>query len=143
MNYTTVMKKTSRYLLLIFTLLLVLACSRSEKRLIGDWDDNIKLSQKEAKLEAAGGSVQIYTEGTWWWIDVIDLNGVYEYNFNGQDSSLPDFKYETEAYKVVKSESSKLLISMERNNSGVTRTLTIGLQAGNYFDSIRITQAAE
>ncbi len=127
---------------IILTLLLSTSCSDSE-RPVGQWDDNIKLSQKEAEFTAENNSIVITTEGEWWWIDHIAINGEVQSTLDGVDTTESDFIIDEEEFRIERRSSTEIHIEMTQNQTGSERILVIGLQAGNYFDGIRIVQAAQ
>ena len=118
------------------------SCSDSE-RPVGQWEDNIKLSQKEAEFTAENNSIVITTEGEWWWIDHIAINGEVQSTLDGVDTTESDFIIDEEEFRIERRNSTEIHIEMTQNRTGSERILVIGLQAGNYFDGIRIVQAAQ
>jgi len=123
------------YLSLLIVTAILFSCSKKD----GDWDDNIKLSQKEAKLTSENDSIVITTEGEGWWINDVRLNGNSDFqvieNSNGQ------FLIDENEFKVDRRSSKELYIEMSNNTSGSERILIISLQNGDYFDGIKITQS--
>ncbi len=118
--------------------LIVLSCSDSKD---GDWDDNIKLSQKEVQLSSGQNNVEISTEGTGWWIGEVSMDGEL-FDLNGIDTTKENFTIEETEFSIERKNSTEIYISMQQNRTESTRVLIIGLQAGNYFDGIKITQSA-
>lgn len=118
------------------------SCSDSE-RPVGQWEDNIKLSQKEAEFTAENNSIVITTEGEWWWIDHIAINGEVQSTLDGVDTTESNFIIDEEEFRIERRNSTEIHIEMTQNRTGSERILVIGLQAGNYFDGIRIVQAAQ
>ena len=120
----------------------LLSCKSNEPdEPIGKWDDNIKLSTKEVNFIAESDSVIITTEGTSWWIYGIGLNDDWSYDISGIDTTQDNFLIEESEFTIERRNTNEIRISMTENQSDTERTLTIGLQAGNYFDRIRITQS--
>jgi len=109
----------------------------------GKWDDNIKLSEKEINFAAESNSVIITTEGTWWWINGIDLNDDRSYDISGIDTTQENFLIEESEFTIERINAKEIHISMSENQSDTKRTLTIGLQAGDYFDGIKIIQSGK
>ena len=62
------MKKVMIFIMGIF---IFTSCS-DKKELIGDWDDNIKLSRKNAIFSCEVDSISIDTQGNGWWIDSVE-----------------------------------------------------------------------
>jgi hypothetical protein len=107
----------------------------------GKWDDNIKLSEKEINFTAESNSVVITTEGTWWWINGIGLDDDWSYDISGIDTTQENFLIEKTEFTIERRNANKIYISMTENQSDSERTLTISLQAGDYFDGIKIIQS--
>ena len=108
----------------------------------GKWDDNIKLSEKEVSLSAEPNTVVITTGGTGWWIDGIGLDDNWNYDFSDIDTTKDNFMIEEDEFIIERKNTNEIHISMTENQSSFERVLTIGLQAGNYFDSIKIIQSS-
>lgn len=130
------MKKT---LILILAICTTYSCTDKKE---GDWDDNIKLSQKEVTITADSNSVTISTEGTSWWIQGIGLNDDWTYDISGIDTTKQNFIIDEAEFKIERKNGTEIYISMAQNETGLERTLTFGLQAGNYGDGIKIIQSA-
>lgn len=130
------MKKT---IILFLVLGAVFSCTTKKD---GDWDDIIKLSEKQVTFAAEASSVQINTEGTWWWVHGIGLNDDWTFDLSNIDTSQNNFTIDEAEFKIERKNGTEIYISMTQNETGQERTLTIGLQAGNYADGIRIIQAA-
>ena len=118
-------------------LLVVLSCSGSKD---GDWDDNIKLSQKVVQFSSTNDNVEISTEGTGWWIGEVTMNGEL-FDLDGIDTTKENFIIEQTEFSIERKNSTEVYISMQKNQSETKRVLLIGLQAGNYFDVIKVTQS--
>ncbi len=106
----------------------------------GKWDDNIHLSEKEVTINAESNSFLITTEGTWWWINGIGLDDDWNYNISGIDTTQDDFLIEENVFTIERKNANEIHISLTENQSNVERVLIISLQAGNYFDQIKIIQ---
>ena len=117
--------------------LIVLSCEDSKD---GDWDDNIKLSQKEVQFSSAQNNVEITTEGTGWWIGEISMDGEL-FDLNGIDTTKENFTIAENEFSIERKNSTEIYISMQQNPNESVRVLIIGLQSGNYFDGIKITQS--
>lgn len=117
----------------------LLSCESDEPD--GKWDDNIKLSTKEVNFSAESNSVIITTEGTWWWISGIGLDDDWNYDISGIDTTEDNFLIEESEFTIERKNANEIHVSMTENQSTTERTLTIGLQAGNYFDGIKIIQS--
>lgn len=123
-------------LLLISSLL-----SCESEQLDGKWDDNIKLSEKEVTVDGEASTIVITTEGTWWWIDGISLNGDWSFDFSDVDTTQDNFLIESDEFTIERKNATEINISLTENQTGSNRILIIGLEAGDYFDSIKITQS--
>jgi len=126
---------------IVIILISSFSCSNLD-RPDGDWDDNIILSQKEAKLTAENDSIVITTEGKWWWIVNISLNGKSNFDFRGIDTTAKNFIIDETEFKIERKNTTEIHIEMTKNQTGSERVLIIGLEAGDYFDGIVITQSA-
>ena len=102
----------------------------------GDWDDVIGLSTREVSFGKDGGTVEVATQGEFWWMTDITLNGeVYAVDY-GETSHVKDW---VSASKI----GTTLQIEVSPNDTGAERTFSIGLEAGNYFDRVEGVQAAD
>lgn len=119
----------------------MVSCSKSDKP-IGQWDDIIKLSQKEAQFSSEKDSVLITTEGQWWWVTGISFNGNSNYDLSGIDVTSDNFTIDEPEFKVERRSSTEIYIEMAKNQTDSLRTLNIELEAGDYFDGVKITQSA-
>lgn len=137
------MKKLSKLISLLTLILIISSCTNTEKeKPIGKWDDIIKLSTKNVEFDANQNSVTITTEGDWWW--------VVEVSVNGEEYGIPDdIKLESESYiieqdcfMVEKKDKNTLYIEIDENLSNTERTIIVTLEAGNYFDNVIIKQSA-
>ncbi|WP_346860520.1 hypothetical protein [uncultured Draconibacterium sp.] len=132
------------FLLLFSTILFLSSCNDKEDP-IGLWDDNIKLSIKQAEFNAESDSIVVTTEGNWWWIDGISVNDS-TYTFYDDDAvnlESEEYSIQKDCYTVERRNANTLFIKMDENSSGEKRLMTIYLQAGDYFDSVHIEQLAE
>jgi hypothetical protein len=116
--------------------------SCSEKK-VGNWDDNIKLSTKAIEFSASGDSVTIKTEGSWWWITDITVDSIYFYGFKGVDLQSDNYSIKQDCFDVERRDKNTLFIKVDANPLNVKRIITVGLEAGDYFDKITITQKSK
>ncbi len=137
------MKTRTKLKIIGFLLVLTstISCSESDQP-IGKWDDNIKLSQKEVQLSVDNDSIVITTEGSWWWIDGIYLNGTSSFDRNEIDTTAENFVIDEIEYRIERKNATEIYIEMAKNETGIERKLMIALQAGNYFDSITVSQSS-
>lgn len=109
----------------------------------GKWDDNIKLSEKEVTISAESKALIITTKGTWWWINGIALDDDWGYDISEIDTTKDDFFIEENEFTIERKNGAEIHISLTANQTNVDRILTLGLQAGNYFDGIKIIQTGK
>lgn len=125
----------------IITILFLSFLSCESDTIEGKWDDNIKLSQKEINFTAESNSIVITTEGTWWWINGIGLDDDWSFDTTGIDTSEDNFLIEENEFTIERRNADEIHINMTENQLDVKRILIINLQAGNYFDGIKIIQS--
>ena len=118
------------------------SCTRIIERRPGDWDDNIHLSVKVAEFDASGDSITIKTEGSWWWITGISVDNK---NYIMKDVYLQAESYslKQDCFDVKRLDKNTLFIKVEANPKNVKRIISIGLEAGDYFDYVTITQRSK
>ena len=109
-------------------------------RIVGIWDDCIHLSTKTVEFKATGDSVTIKTEGSWWWITGISVDGKGYGGFVGVDLHADNYKIKQDCFVVERHDKNTLFIKVEANPNNVKRIITVGLEAGDYFDKVTITQ---
>jgi len=130
------MKKNIFYISSVILFLFTISC----KKQIGKWDDNIKLSQKTAILNSSKNSITVTTKSTGWWLDNITYNNtiIDVRNIKGTDMN---FVVNHADFQVERKDGNKIIITMNENTTNVDRLLSLGLQNGNYFDGLTITQS--
>lgn len=131
---TIAMKK---FITLYLCTLIVFSCTKS---LDGDWEDNINVSQKEVHNSAVENNIEITTKGKGWWINGIWLDKI-QLDLNGIDTTKENFIIEKNEFSIERKSSTEIYITMRANPADSIRILGIGLQSGNYFDGITITQS--
>ena len=107
---------------------------------IGKWDDNIVLSQKSATLSSNTNSVTITTKYSWWWLEGISLDNK-AIDLTGINTLSENFLVINTDFKVERKNGKTIIITMNPNTTGSERVLLVGLQGGNYFDSIIVKQS--
>ena len=125
---------------IVLVLFLTLIGCESSTELDGKWDDNIKLSEKEVSVSSDATSVLITTDGTWWWLDGISWNGDWNYDLSESDVTEDNFLIEETEFTIERKNAKEIHITLTENTSESERVLIIGLQAGNYFDSLKVVQ---
>lgn len=107
---------------------------------IGKWDDNIHLSAREFTFNAQGDSAVIKTEGTSWWISDIAVDTTYYYGFTDVNMQADKYSIKKDCFVVEHRDRKTLFVKVNANPLNVKRVITIGLEAGDYFDRVTITQ---
>ena len=113
--------------------------------LIGQWDDNIKLSEKEVTLSWTGDTARISTEGRGWWIDGIRLNGelYYEPTLTERETLARTGSFDAVCDWLKVSCRDYVITLIAAPNGPEVRTFDIGLSSGDYFDNITGRQEGE
>jgi len=111
-------------------------------RLDGDWDDNIKLSVKKVEFSSDGDSVIVKTKGTWWWVIEVSVNNAKYFNFGTHPDSA-NYRIERDCFVVERRDLRTLFIKVDANPRDSVRVITVGLEAGDYFDRVTVTQKAK
>lgn len=107
---------------------------------IGKWDDNIHLSAREFTFNASGDSAIIKTEGTTWWISDIAVDTTYYYGFTDVNMQADKYSIKKDCFFVEHRDRKTLFVKVDANPFNVKRIITIGFEAGDYFDRVTITQ---
>jgi hypothetical protein len=132
------MKRNVFYLSCAVMFFLMISCKKNPE--IGKWSDNIKLSQKTVNFNSSVNSVVVTTESTGWWLSGITYNNtnVDLTNIQRTDRS---FVVINADFQIERKDGNKIMITMNQNTTNSDRLLTIGLQNGDYFDGLKITQS--
>ena len=130
------MKKSLTYYLLIILIVALYSCSKPK----GLWDDNIHLSTKTAEFSASGDSITIKTVGNWWWVSDISVDTTWYYRFTDIDLQADSYTIKQDCFDVQHRDKNTLFIKVTANHNNVKRIITVGLEAGDYFDRVTITQ---
>jgi hypothetical protein len=139
MNQNNGMTMSRIAFLAIITLALA-ACSRH--RADGDWDDIIKLSSKSFEFNSKGDSVIVKTGGSWWWVTDISVGNSWYYGFSDINLESDNYIIRHDCLVVEKRDKNTLFIRATANTDSLDRVITVGLEAGDYFDRIVVTQKA-
>jgi len=110
---------------------------------MGDWDDNIHLSTRTAEFSASGDSVTIKTEGSWWWIDDISIDGNYYHDFRNINQQADSYSMKQDCIDVRRLDRNTLFVKVDANTLTSKRIISVGLEAGDYFDRVTITQKSK
>ena len=125
------MKKVIQIPLFLIAILL-LSC--------GKWSDNIKLSTKSAEFSSLGDSIVVTTKGTSWWLSEITIDGTEFYDFHSIDVLADSYLIKHDCVTFQRRNRSTMFIKLDPNPLPVDRIVVIGLEAGDYFDRVTITQ---
>ncbi len=128
-----------KILVLSLSFLLFIALS-SCGRVKGVWEDNIHLARKSVTFNARGDSIIISTLGSWWWITDIGMDSTYYYHFKNIDQSKDYYSIKENGIVVGRRGRRGLFIKAGANPHHVQRIISVGLEAGDYFDRVIITQ---
>jgi hypothetical protein len=131
------MKKIINFILMIILIIVLYSCAKPK----GIWDDNIHLSTKTSEFSASGDSITIKTGGSWWWITGISVDGT-NYGCTRADLQADNYSIKQDCFDVKHRDKNTLFIKVVANPNNVPRNITVGLQAGDYFDRVTITQKA-
>lgn len=131
------MKNISSYII-ISVCIIITSCTTTKKD--GDWDDNIKLSTHSAYLNASSDSITINTEGCWWWITDVSVDSLSFFNFTNINQESDYYTIKQNCFNIERRGKNKLFVKINTNMLNKPRIITIGLEAGDYFDRITITQ---
>ena len=101
----------------------------------GDWDDVIGLSTRDVSFGKEGGTVEVTFQGHCWLNEVKINNERYS-----MDLGVTSY---TQDWLSVNMVEKSIFIEVSPNETGVERTFSIGLQAGNYFAMIEGVQTAD
>ena len=110
---------------------------------IGKWDDNIKLSAKNAIFKASGDSITIKTGGSWWWINNIMLNNNPVWYIRPETADSNYYTVNLDSVIIKRQDAKTLFIKANKNNLKTQRVISVNLEAGDYFDYVTITQKGQ
>lgn len=130
-------------LLFLFGIVFLVSCSSDNvvpEPPIGKWDDNIVLSQKSAILSSNTNSVTITTKYSWWWLGGISIDNK-AIDLTGINTLSENFLVTSTDFQVERKNGKTIIITMNQNTTGSERVLLVGLQGGDYFDSIIVKQS--
>lgn len=132
------MKKILISSLFIISVVIIYSCINMKG--IGKWDDNIHLSAKEFTFSASGDSAIIKTEGTFWWISDISVDTTYYYGFTDVNMMTDKYSIKKDCFLVERRDKNTLFVRVDSNPLNVKRIITVGFEAGDYFDRVTVTQ---
>lgn len=126
---------------MFLSILIFTSCSDKEE--IGKWSDIIKLSTKNVEFTSEMDSVTITTEGDWWWVENISFEDSTFLLHERDDINLESdyYRITEDQFLVEKRDKHTLFVKFNENNTGKDRVMNICLEAGDYFDYVKIMQA--
>ena len=134
------MKNRLFILSFIFIIFVSISCT-DEDEFDGLWEDNIKLSTKTVEFDANANSVVVTTEGKWWWVSCVTVDGkIYTIPANVHPNSC-GYSIEQDCFVVERRDENTLFISVDKNCMNKKRVVCVGLEAGDYFDWVTVTQS--
>ncbi len=140
LNFSFLIMK--KLLVLLAWMALFSACHKTPD---GKWEDIIKLSVKNVQFGSDADSVIVTAQGDWWWIDGITFNDS-TFCTQADENYKPETEHYTFArngYVVEKRDKHTLFVKLDKNSTGKERTLSVSLEAGDYFDGVTVKQAAK
>jgi len=133
------MKKIAAFIIMfLVSAMLLTSCIIRE----GAWKDNIKLSDRSVEFSAQADSVIITTKGEWWWVCSISVDSNFFSGFTINPDS-ENYKIEQDCFVVERRDKHTLFIRLDENPVNAVRIVRVGLEAGDYFDTVTITQKAK
>ncbi len=128
----------NRVLFLFIVLYTSASCIR-----YGDWDDNINLSVRSVKFDAHADSVVITTKGSGWWITDVSVDSAYYVLPVGLNQQADNYAFTKDCFVIERRNRKTLFIKVDANTAYNQRIITIGLESGDYFDRVIITQKSK
>jgi len=132
----TIYKWLPYSIILLLAVIAFTSCSDKE----GGWDDNIGFLHKTALFQSSADSTIISTQEGGWWLSDASLDGTFITAIDSIDTTSDNFEINTSSVTITRLNSRQLKIKMSQNLTTEERILKIGLQSGNFFDRITITQ---
>ncbi len=135
-----------RHFFLFFCLIL---CSCEHSGLDGDCTP-LELSKRELSFNAKGGADSVIIKSSFWWlIDEVtecEYIGAWEpdycnNNYCRQNSEI--MKVKCSWFNVMRIDEYKLLVSVDKNETGEERKQYVYVQGGDCFSSFLVNQSAE
>jgi hypothetical protein len=127
-----IMKIISGSFLFILSIILI-SCNDNKNDGKGISPDLIGLSSKTASFSSKKDSVIISTQKNWWWFTSVSYQDKTN-SVQGEDS------IKGEWFQIIKVDNQSIKIIVDKNLTDKERSLTVTLEAGNYFDYISVVQ---
>lgn len=135
------MKLKSVSALSIAVLLTLTSCNLFSDEYEEKWSDKIKLSQKKTEFSADGDSVLIATGGKSWWINHVNVDGKTFFDKNRLSQDTVNFyQFKDDCFTIERRTRNSLFIKLDENTTSKPREVFVRLQAGNYFDGVKVSQ---
>ena len=138
MSYNNLIYKAMKQLI-TFCLLIIAFYSCAK----GPGENTIHLSTRTAEFNASGDSIIVKTGGNWWWVSDISVDTTWYYGFTGVDLQADSYKIKQDCFDVEHRDKNTLFIKVTANPNYSKRIVTVGLEAGDYFDKVTITQKSK
>jgi hypothetical protein len=84
--------------------------------------------------------VTIKTGGSGWWVSDVSVNSDWFYGFKDINLEADSYTIQQDCFVVERRDKNTLFIKVDENPLNVQRIITVGLEAGDYFDRVTITQ---
>ncbi len=129
---------------LIIGIIALTSCSEKYNPL-GKWGEYIKLSTNRVDFAAGADSLTVTTGGDMWWVDGISFqDSTYRY-YGSEDVIMKSLTYTIteEQFVVQRQAADTLFVKLKANDTGEDRDMIISIQAGNYYDTLRILQPVD
>lgn len=135
MEFKHIMRKIA-FLTLLMPFICLISCTRYEE----GWSDSIQVSTKSVNFNSKGGDFTVTSKGSFWFRGINMPDSTYVLNSNW--GTIP-CKMVGDWYTVNRTEDKTLVIHVDANTTGKAREFIISLEAGDYFDSVNVTQSLE
>lgn len=138
------MRKYIRQIGLVCGILLLYCCSDLvERKKVGVWDDNIKLSTKTVEFKFSKDSITINTGGEGWWVNCISVDDNNYHDFEGINMESSTYLIQRDDIIFKRVDEKTIFIKAGENPLERDRIIRVSLEAGDYFDGITITQRSK
>tara|TARA_B110000240_G_C13350626_1_gene389583 strand:+ start:225 stop:515 length:291 start_codon:yes stop_codon:yes gene_type:complete len=95
------------------------------------------------QFDSLENSAIIKTRGDSWWISKIFFKDGQTFDLSNVDTTANNFTVTESEFILERKNGKEIAIKLFKNTTGSQRILTVGLQAGNYFDGITIIQSTD
>jgi len=136
------MKKIFSIIAVVIVVITLSSCKKIIEP-VGQWSDNIKLSTRTANFNASGDSVIFKTGGSWWWVSDVSVDTTWYYGFAEVNVTANFYSVKRACFVVEHRDNNTLFVKVDANPFNKNRIITVGLEAGDYFDRVTITQKSK